>query len=171
MGRSILTILVGFVAAMVAVFILQTIATIALFGSDIDPENPPAMTAFGWVLFMLIDLVGAALAGWVAAKMARDEKWRHVYWMIGFMFVIRILYAVTYTGHPYPAFNYVSAFLMIPAIWFGGWLVLRGGVANAVSVAEGAASVSPVEAPITPDEPAEAGAAEGDQPESDDRQV
>ncbi|MCB2198962.1 hypothetical protein KQI63_06120 [bacterium] len=160
MGRSILTFLVAFVAAMVIVFVLQIAATIAFLGPEAmkisESGEMPDLDMGLLTLFMVIDLMAGAFAGWITAKMARDDKKRHVFIMMAIFFLVRIVYAVTTKDHPVPAFNYISAVLMMPAIWFGGWLVLRGKSGTPEVMAEAPApSPSPIEAPVTPEETAQ----------------
>lgn len=130
MVRSILTFFVAFVVAMIVVFALQFGATIAFLGPEVLEMGPdgemPDLDMGLLTLFMVIDLLAAAVAGWITAKMARGDKRRHVFIMMAIFFVVRIVYAITAKDHPVPAFNYLSAVLMMPAIWFGGWLFLRG---------------------------------------------
>lgn len=99
MLRSILGILLGLVAAVVVVAVVETI-NVLLFPlpEGVDPNDPAALAkliaaapAYKLALVPLGWLVAALVGGWVAAKLARRAPYVHAFIIGGFLAAAGIL--------------------------------------------------------------------------------
>ena len=94
MGRTILGVVIGYVVVFVWVFATSSLAWMAL-GPGFAFEGDTPHTSVGWgVLSLVLGVVGAAIAGWIAAFVGRGA--RAANWLAVVILVLGLATAVYY---------------------------------------------------------------------------
>ena len=130
MLRSILAVIVGYVAMAVITIIAMAILAPA-FGLSMDPTSHPTMLPGGYLAGNVIGaVVSAVVGGWVCGRLAPRAPLGHALILAGLVFALGLVFATMESGKgPAPRWYFV-ALPIIGAIGaaVGGRLAVRPAV-------------------------------------------